>query len=165
MVVRVLIDADAIIKLHQSGLLAVVVGAFPCTIPQAVYEEVVTRGKARLHQDAEAIERIIAGAVTVVRTRERQQPETGLGAGELGILDLLATEKDTTVVSDDRRFLSLLSTQGTLFLTPADMLVVLTRRGVITKVEAREALERLRPLIRVTAYHDAWQDLELGGKR
>lgn len=152
------------IKLHRTGVLTQVVGAFSCMMPQAVYNEVVTRGKARLHQDAEAIEGIITGAVTIVSTQERQQPELGLGAGEIGILDLLAQETDPVVVSDDRRFLTLLSAQGIAFLTPADMLVVLARRGIMTRVEAGEALERLRPLIRLTAYHDARQGLELGGK-
>jgi len=158
-----LLDADATIKLHRSGILATVVGACPCTMPQAVYDEVVTRGKAWLHQDAEAIEAIIRGAVTVVPTQEREQPETGLGAGELGILDLLAQETDPIVISDDRRFLSLLSLQGFPFLTPADVLVWLAKRGVLRRTEAREALELLRPLIRVAAYHDARHDLEPGG--
>jgi len=44
------------------------------------------------------------------------------------------------------------------------MLVVLAKRGIMTILEAEEALERLRPLIRVAAYYDARQDLEAGGK-
>ncbi|MEK7878728.1 MAG: hypothetical protein AAB285_02615 [candidate division NC10 bacterium] len=165
MVVQLLLDADAVIKLHRSGVLANVVGAFPCTIPQAVYDEVVTRGKARLHLDAEAIQGIIAGAVTIVSTQERRQPELGLGAGEIGILDLLSQgQEDPIVVSDDRRFLTLLSAQGILFLTPADLLVALARRGILAKAVAREALERLSPMIRRAAYLDARQDLEFGGE-
>lgn len=139
------------------------VGAYPCTMPQAVHDEVVTQGKARLHQDAEAIEAIIAGAVTIVTTQEREQPETGLGAGEIGILDLLDQETDPIVVSDNRRFLTLLSMRGIPFLTPADILVLLAKGGVLPRREAREALERLRPLIRVAAYHEAREDLEGGG--
>ncbi|MBF8266026.1 MAG: hypothetical protein HW384_1890, partial [Dehalococcoidia bacterium] len=126
---RVLIDADATIKLHRSGVLARLVSAFTCVMPQSVYDEVVTRGKERMHQDAEAIEATIAGAVTIVPTLKRQQPETGLGAGELGILDTLDQEVDMVVVSDDRRFLTLLAMRSIPFLTPADVLVLLARRG------------------------------------
>lgn len=164
-VVRVFLDADATIKLHRCGVLANLVGAFSCTMPQAVYDEVVTMGKARLHQDADSIERTIRGTVTVLPTVKRHEPALGLGAGELGILDLLAEETDPLVVSDDRRFLTLLTAQRIPFLTPADMLVLLARRGVLNKTEANEALRRLRPLIRSAAYQDASQDLNPGGKR
>lgn len=133
-------------------------------MPQAVYDEVVTRGKVRLHQDAGAIEAIIAGAVTIVPGQTRGQSETGLGIGELGILDLLDQETDPIVVSDDRRFLTVLSMRGIPFLTPTDILVLLAKRSVLSRTEAREALERLRPLIRVAAYYDAREDLERGGQ-
>ncbi len=67
------------------------------------------------------------------------------------------------VVSDDRRFLAVLTAQGTLFLTPADLLVVLALRGILTRGEAREALDHLRPMIRLAAYWDARRDLESEG--
>lgn len=144
--------------------MARLVGAFSCLMPQSVYEEVVTRGKERMHQDAEAIEATIAGVVTIVPNLKRQQPDMGLGSGELGVLNALEKETEPIVVSDDRRFLTLLAMLGTPFLTPADVLVLLYRRGVIVRAEAIEALERLRPLIRIAAYHEAREDLEHGGK-
>ena len=156
---RVLIDADATIKLHRSGVLARLVDAFHCVMPQSVYDEIVTQGKERMHQDAETIEATIAGAVTIVQTLEHQQPEMGLGDGELGILDALGKETDPIVVSDDRRFLTLLTMRGIPFLTPADVLVLLSRQNIITRAEAIEALEHLRPLIRIAAYHEAREDL------
>ena len=158
-----LLDADGLIKLHRAGVLMHVVRAFACSVPLTVYEEVVTRGKARLHQDAEAIESVLADRVTVLAVERHENPEPGLGAGELGILSLLSQERGATVVSDDRRFLTALTREGAAFLTPADMIVVLVRRGILTRDEAREALDRLRPMIRVAAYWDARQDLEPGG--
>lgn len=44
------------------------------------------------------------------------------------------------------------------------MLVVLARRGILTRAEARGALERLRPAIRLAAYWEARQDLESEGR-
>lgn len=55
---RLLLEADGLIKLNRARVLHQVVEAFPCTIPEAVYHEVVIIGKARLHQDAEEIEQI-----------------------------------------------------------------------------------------------------------
>lgn len=167
---RLLLDADGLIKLHRAGVLAVAVRTFNCVVPQAVYEEVVVRGRARLHDDAEAIEAILGGSSVVVRTEPYlQQLEIGLGAGELGILGLLPGEQNAVVVSDDRRFLAVLKSRGVRFLTPADILPLLWRRAALTQAQAREALERLRPSIRLAAYWDTRQDLdrelEGGGQR
>lgn len=159
---RLLLDADGLIKLHRAGVLNLVAEAFTCTVPEAVFHEVVTRGKERLHQDAEEIERIISEVVEVART-EQEQAEPGLGAGEMAVLVLSVQGQDAIVVSDDRRFLSLLSARGLPFLTPADLLAVLANQKALTRAEAREALEQLRPMIRAAAYWEAREDLEHGG--
>ena len=158
---RLLLDADGLIKLHRAGVLGQMVNAFQCTVPEAVYYEVVTKGKERLHQDAEEIEYILEEEVEVIRT-EQAQGETGLGAGETAVLTLAVQDQDAIVVSDDRRFLALLSARGLPFLTPADLLVVLTRRRILTRGEAMKALERLRPMVRALAFWEAREELEQG---
>ena len=156
-------DTDGIIKLHRAGILAQVVSTFRCAIPQAVFDEAVTKGKQRLHQDADEIEAIMSDRVTILPAQGERQPEPSLGAGELAILSLMTEDQDAIVVSDDRRFLTALTAQGVEFLTPADVLVVLAQRGVLTIDEARDALDRLRPAIRPAAYWEARQDLAIGG--
>ena len=156
-------SADGLIKLHRAGVLHQVVVHHPCTIPQAVYDEVVTRGKVRLYQDADEIEEIIVQAVRVVDT-EPEDPEPGLGAGEMAVLRLATQNRYATVVSDDRRFLALLSARAIPFLTPTDLLVVLAGQKDLTREEASEALERLRPVIRAAAYWEAREDLQRGGR-
>lgn len=160
---RLLLDADGLIKLQRAGVLPQVVRMFDCVIPQTVYDEAVTQGIARLHQDAEAIEAALNGTVSVAPVPTAQR-ESGLGAGEMGILGLLPTEAEAVVVSDDRRFLAVLMARGTPFLTPADLLVVLARRGSLTADEAMRALDRLRPGIRAAAYWEARHDLAVGGE-
>lgn len=159
---RLLLDADGLIKLHRAGVLDRMVRAFRCTVPEAVYHEVVTKGKERLHQDAEEIEYILGEGVEVVRT-EQAQGETGLGAGEMAVLTLAAQDQDAIIVSDDRRFLALLTARGLRFLTPADLLVVLAHRRILVKEEAKKALEKLRPMVRAAAFWEAREDLEHGG--
>ena len=158
---RLLLDADGLIKLHHAGVVGRMVRAFRCTVPEAVYHEVVTRGKERLHQDAEEIEQILGEEAKVVRT-EQVYGETGLGAGEMAVLTLAVQDQDAIVVSDDRRFLALLTARRLRFLTPADLLVVLARQRILTKGEACKALERLRPMVRAAAYWEAKEDLEQG---
>ncbi len=161
---HLILDADGLIKLHRSGVLAHTVSAFRCTIPRAVYEEVVVRGKAKLHQDAERIERILDGAVAVESVEGRRRRDAGLGAGELAILGLLSKKPQAITVSDDRRFLAILTAQDAPFLTPADIIVVLARRSILKPEEAQAALERLKPAIRAAAYWEARHALESGGK-
>ncbi len=158
---RLLLDADGLIKLQRAGVLARVAKVFACTIPQAVYREAVVRGKERFHRDAEDIERIVAETVTVAHTLDNPQSELGLGAGETAILAFLVEQgRDFIVVSDDRRFLSILRGQGIQHITPAHLLVMLAWRGVLTRTEALEALERLRPTIRISTYWSVRQHLE-----
>ena len=159
-----LIDADGLIKLHRAGVLTVVVSVFSCVIPQTVHHEVVTVGKERLYQDAEAIEWILSDSVSILPVQVQEEPGLGLGAGELGLMSLLNSVRDAVVVSDDRRFLAELRARGVQFLTPAHVVVALARRGVLTGEEAREALDRLRPAIRSAAYWEARQDLEAEGE-
>lgn len=156
---RLLLDADAIIKLYHAGVLARVVSALSCAVPQTVYDEVVTIGKQRLHEDAAAIEVILAGAVDILGLPPKASSESGVGAGEAGILTLLPGEPGAVVVSDDRRFLRTLTARGIPFLVPAAMVVVLAQSGLLTEVEAVEALDRLRSSIRAEEYWEARQKL------
>ena len=154
-----LLDSDALIKLNRAGVLVQVVGSFSCVIPMAVYEEVVTAGRAHRYPDADAIEAALAN-FEIVPGNATFGAGLGLGAGERAILDLLTRMQDAIVVSDDRRFLSVLSLEGAPFLTPADVLVVMNGTGVLSGPKARNGLELLRPLIRTSAYWDARNDLE-----
>ena len=158
---HLLLDADGLIKLHRAGVLGRMVKAFRCTVPEAVYHEVVTRGKERLHQDAEEIEHILGEEVEVVRI-EQAHGEMGLGAGEMAVLTLAVQYQSAIVVSDDRRFLATLTVRGLRFLTPTDLLVVLASQGILDKEEAKKALERLRPMVRAAAFWQAKDDLEQG---
>lgn len=158
---HLLFDADGLIKLHRAGVLSNGVSTFPTTVPEAAHEEVVTQGKANLYEDAEEIERSLADAADVLPAEE-VEPEPGLGRGEMAVLNRALRQPDAVVVSDDRRFLSLLTDRDVGFLTPADLVVVLARRDVITKIVARDALDRLRPVIRPAAYWEAKEDLREG---
>jgi hypothetical protein len=63
------------------------------------------------------------------------------------------------IISDDRAFVTLLFTHHIPVLTPAAVVVALCAWELVTVPHARQALERLRPLIRVEQYHAAQTDL------
>lgn len=60
-----LLDADALIKLHLAGILEDIAGTFDCIIPEGIFHEVVTRGKQFHHPDAESIGKIIEAGIAV----------------------------------------------------------------------------------------------------
>ena len=159
----ILLDADGLIKLSRAGVLEQVAQAFQCIIPDVVYHEAVTKAKERQYRDAEGIERIVQSAMRIQPTTALDMPELGLDTGETAVLALATQyEGEFTIVSDDRRFLAFLNRQGVPFLMPSALIVVMAQQGFLTNDAAREVLERLRPMVRETAFHLALQELEKG---
>lgn len=160
-----ILDADGLIKLERAGLLAQVAQTFSCVIPDAVYDEAVTQGKAKMYPDAEAIEEVVRQFISVKSQRQPHQhpldeASLRLGAGEKAVLTLYFQEQEGVIVSDDRSFLSLLSRHDIPFLVPAALIVVMVRQGKLSFEAAKLALNRLRPWIREAVYRLATQDLE-----
>jgi rRNA-processing protein FCF1 len=165
--VRLLLDADGLIKLYRAGVLAIVSETYRCVIPQAVHDEAVTQGEARFHPDAEAIERIVLAPVEILDTPLRteivlEDAEVRLGRRERALLSLFSKQHEDVIVSDDRYFLSLLTRHGIPFVTPATLIVLLVRPGVLQRERALRALARIRPLIREAVYEQATRNLEEG---
>jgi rRNA-processing protein FCF1 len=144
-------DSDGLIKLNLAGVLQHVIQSFDCIVPQAVVDEVITRGRERGYQDVSEIEAVLAGA-EIVPAGEGANVPVRLGLGELAILELVPSLSDAIIISDDRRFTNFLAAEGIPFLVTAGVLLTLVRRSVLSKEEAQEALERLKPLVRSTAY-------------
>ena len=171
MCLEVVLDSDGLIKLAKSGVLAWVIRRWHCLIPQAVYEETVERGKVEAYPDAEGVERIIQGQGHIRKFREHPQAKEvlalagarSLGRGEQEALHLFFVEEANAIITDDRASLKVLERAGLPALPPALVLVELARRGGIQLVEAENALERMKGLIRADVYQLAREDL--GGLR
>lgn len=160
----IVLDSDGLIKLAKAGILAVAIRAWRCLIPEAVYAETVERGIRAGYPDAEAIREALPP--TIVRARVRHPRATallgqkrGLGAGEREALHLFLTVQADAIVSDDAAFVAMLVRTGCPYLLPASVLVRLTQQGHLEPGAAREALERMRPLIRPEVYQAARADL------
>lgn len=156
---QLLIDADALIKLNKAGILLKVVESFECVVPTAVYDEAVVVGRAFLHEDAEDIEHILEGTVTIVEPIGSTGLGVSLGRGETAVSQSKSQYPDALVVTDDRRFTSALRLTTDLVVSAAELLTLLARSRVLSLQEALEALERLRPSIRETIYKDIQSQL------
>ncbi|MFQ6029541.1 MAG: hypothetical protein ACE5Q6_18860 [Dehalococcoidia bacterium] len=158
---ELILDSDSIIKLNQIGALEIVVKAFPCVIPQAVYQETVIDGRQRGRPDAEFIDRIVTAWVEIAVAPQGNVPFPVRGPGEREVLALAMDRGgDAWVVSDDRQFVNRVTQIRRSRLLPIDLIPVLARYELISMTVAREFLELFRPLTRGQSYLDALKDLE-----
>jgi hypothetical protein len=73
---------------------------------------------------------------------------------------LFVQEKADLILTDDRAFLAVLRRLELPHLTPALALVTLAEQGAVPLDQARDYLDRLKPLIRSSAYEAARADLQ-----
>jgi hypothetical protein len=161
---RLVCDADGLIKLQKAGLLALLVQHAEVLIGPEVFREAVTEGTARGYPDAAALAQVLhAHRIPPAPPRHPYAVQvlqgTRLGPGETETLHLYLQARGDAIVSDDRAFVTLLLTHQIPVLPPAAVVVALCDWGVVSVAHARQALERLRPLIRAEQSHAAQADL------
>lgn len=161
---RLVCDADGLIKLQKADLLALLVQHAEVLIGPEVFREAVTEGTARGYPDAAALAQVLhAHRIPPAPPRHPYAVQvlqgTRLGPGETETLHLYMQARGDAIVSDDRAFVTLLLTHQIPALTPAAVVVALCDWGLVPLAHARRALERLRPLIRAEQYHAAQADL------
>jgi hypothetical protein len=143
---KLIMDADCLIKLTNAGGKEPVCRAFAVVIPVGVRREVVDEGGDR--PDAVTVERNIQAGVLAVAGAG----ETRSGKGEDWALTLYGEGGYDGICSDDRRFLAKLRTLGIPFLTPAALIVVLAQKGCLSRDEAMARLVALAPLVSADEY-------------
>jgi hypothetical protein len=163
-------DADGLIKLGKSGALLPLLGRARLLVPKAVWEESVEEGKRRMYEDAHELETTLAeGAAEVVSHEAGEEVErllvgsaASFGAGEQAALAVFYAVGADAMLTDDRAFLSLLAGADPPVpaLVPAAAIVALAEGEWMTIDEARDALGKLKPLIRGEAHAAAMEDLE-----
>jgi hypothetical protein len=176
--VIVLLDADALIKLYKAGVLELSSQAFECVTSSEIYRGAVLVGGEQGYPDAREIGRIIEAGIEVKLgpSGRETMPELEAGGttihptpptlditglGEKSLLPLVRLEEESIIVSDDRQFLAFLTEQDISFVPVAGFIVVLVREGALDVNTAREALDRITPIIRDTDYQKAIQDLNV----
>ncbi|HEY9595494.1 MAG TPA: hypothetical protein VHE79_13530 [Spirochaetia bacterium] len=135
---RLLIDADCLIKITRAGFKEQVTQSFTVTAPKPVVAEVLDQGGDR--PDARAIRADVErGAIKVEEDRSVGGDNAIVHVFNTGAFDLVGT--------DDRRLIRRLTALGIPCVMPAVMIYHLVRTGVIERSNAQEMLACLAPLV------------------
>lgn len=163
---KIVADADGLIKLGKSGVLAALLSVAEVLVPGAVYEEAVVTGKREMYEDAFDLERVLReGGARIVKTQENERAESvlegapALGPGERATLRVAYGSGADAVLTDDRAFLGVLVEAGMNALVPAAAIVLLAERGAVSVESAVVALGRIEGSIRREVYEAAMEEL------
>ena len=163
---RIVLDSDGLIKLAKAELLEVLITAWRCLVPRAVYAETVERGMRLAYPDAAQIHALLRSDLIRPRARHPRatailRGKSGLGPGECEALHLYFASGADALVTDDAAFLDVLTEADIPALPPALVILVLQEQGHLSARDALAGLERLRPFIRPEVYRAARTDLDL----
>lgn len=153
-----LLDSDALIKLTKSSLINTLTKNLKCIITKEVYSEAVIRGKERYYKDAFVIEEIVKNKQLDIKNLRISKEITG----EISVLALAKKNKRHIIVTDDRKFISILEREVIKFLVPTDMIILLYQLKKIDKINASKALEKIKGII--TRYDYEYSKGSLVGK-
>jgi len=163
------LDSDGLIKLVKSSIVEHLLRRFLCFISSEVYEEVVTKGKVRLYEDAFTVEALVNRSVLKVTKAEESERAkavlTGkeeLGSGEKTTLHLFFSLKADAIVSDDKAFLEVLEENDVPFIIPSEVIARFVEIKAISREGGLRSLNMLKPYIKEENYLAAKRVIEGG---
>ncbi|MBW6471194.1 MAG: hypothetical protein K0A90_08245 [Methanosarcinaceae archaeon] len=149
--IKILLDADASIKLTKINLIGILATGFEILLTSEVYDEHVTAGLKKDYNDAKVIKTLIDNRnITVVKVAKRSSVHDNfrLGRGETSIMNYCLTNNVDMIVSDDEAFLKILDKYDVIFTPVAGAVLMSVVHGLINKEKGLKYLESLKPMIR-----------------
>src|SRR3989338_7732166 len=142
----IIADASSLILLAKVSVLEEFSRRNTIVIPKSVYEEVIN-GKEKGRLDSLLVENLTQNNLLKIKTPERRVKNRienlfNIKKGELDVIALAYKTKDT-VLSDDKKCFNTAKVLSIGFITSLDVVVVLCKKGHITKEKLHECLERL----------------------
>ena len=139
---KILMDADCLIKLTKAGLKDLVCGYFGIFIPAVVKIQVVDEGKRHQCADASIVENNIQnGKIEIVKSRETHPN------GDSAVVTLFRGKAYDAVGTDDAKLTRRLKAAGIPFLLPGLFILKLAQEKKLTVDEAVRSLEKLSAFI------------------
>jgi len=151
-VIRILLDADASIKLTKIGIIEIFVFGFEVILTNDVYDEHVIAGLSRNYEDAKIMEKLVTeGKVFVADVTEKPSAfdKLILGRGEKSVINYYMGDNNIDlIVSDDEAFLKVLDRFGIPFTPVVGVILMCVTRELISKEKGFRYLKSLKPMIK-----------------
>jgi rRNA-processing protein FCF1 len=145
---KVLMDADCLIKLTKSGLKESVCRFEKVTIPRTVKREVVDAGKVKSYPDADIVDQNIKhGLITVARESSPNHP-----SGDQALIAVFQQGGYEVIATDDARLIRILRSAGIPFTLPALLIYALRTKGRIDQKTALDWLDKLSTFVSSEEY-------------
>ncbi len=145
---KIVMDADCLIKITKAGLKEDVCRAFDITIPHLVKEEIVDRGKVKKLPDALVIERNIREKIIQVDKKRdqsiKEKKKEAMALFQNGVYEAIG--------SDDKRIVRQLRLFNIPYVTPAVFIAIMLKQGDIKAAYAEERLLALSEFISDSEY-------------
>lgn len=154
---KLLMDADCLIKLTKSKLKELVCKNFSVAIPQLVKEEITYND--REHLDAVIISENIENKLITLNTMSFSSKK-----GEDAIFSIFQQGGYDAICSDDKRFIKRLRFFDIPYITSAVFIALLLKRHKLTIEDAQEKLDCLSPFVSDEEYNVIRAILENWGK-
>jgi len=139
---KLLMDADCLIKLTKAGLKELVANKISITIPAVVQKEVVHSGKEKGCADATVVEdNIDAGMIAITESGSEY------GSGDDALIALFQKESYDAVATDDAKLTRQLRIKSIPFILPGVVIYKLFRDNLINRKSALRALRQLAEFI------------------
>ena len=139
---KLLMDADCLIKLTKAGLKGFIGTKYTILIPEAVKREVVDAGKEKRCSDAFAVEKNIDDNLITIA-----EFSSDYATGDEALIALFRKEDYDTVATDDRKLIRRLKIGSIPFILPALIIYQLLENKIIKRKTAIEALNKLSEFI------------------
>ena len=145
---RLLMDADCLIKLTKAGLKGFMCQHEEITIPVEVKIEVVDVGKEKGHPDAELVEKnITKGLVSLAK-----EITTGHLKGDAALIATFNKGRYGAIATDDAKLIRMLGSAGIPYILPALLIYSVYKRGLIDHGTGMNWLSRLSAFISEDEY-------------
>jgi len=145
---KILMDADCLIKLTKAGLKEFICQHEKIAIPATVKREVVDVGKSKGHTDADLVDKNLRNGLIALAK------ESALNhvKGDQALVATFNHERYVTVATDDAKLIRILRAAGIPFILPALIIYAIYRKGLIDQATSLNWLDRLSPFISEDEY-------------
>ncbi len=139
---KLLMDADCLIKLTKAGLKELIAENADISIPETVKREVVDAGKTKGCADAFAVEQNIEfGIIDVIES------PLDYTKGDHALVAFFKNEKYDAVATDDAKLTRNLKAHGIRFILPGLIVYQLRKEGRVNSITTLWALDQLAEFI------------------